>query len=441
MTDGACAAQNQSQISDAFRRFDINKDGKIQRDEFGALFRFLDESSWADAKLDKLFKVADADASGSIDVNEFLDWVFGKTKKKKAKKGKKKAAAGRTATPPALPSKAGDASSSDDDSSSSSDDDGEAEGKAAPKQRAPKKQKVRKPKKPLYTVDELYDLLTMKDGKALGKLTLQELATMFKECREQGIGPTLPLLVPQSEWKDAALSEDVSPLEIGHLYALLDEHPDATAEDAREQVNNVKDICRSMETYNVKDIGLDPETAIKKTLFRRLLELLSAATCIDQDQLLAQFAWVQTGRFDLTDVMAEQVMEKVFLRSRENGDLLDEHIKSNDFMRMCHVCELTDNDGKKGIPHAQASLFFSNTMRNMAQLQNERAEKRARARQKKPKPSKARKAHKSIHGRLHMSLLMEELWKAWPDKEECTSPLVLTLMLLRRVQDGVAVAS
>jgi len=286
-------------------------------------------------------------------------------------------------------------------------------------------------------VEQLYEVLTMKDGKVIGRLDLNDLAHLYLQCREQGIGPPLPRLVPQrGENLPAELAEDVSPLEIGHLYALIEENPQCSVEDARVQVANVKDICRSKDTIDFESIGLDPTSSIRKPLFQRLLELISATTCVDEDQILAQFAWVQTGRFDMTDAMAEEIMEKIFLRSDEKQTLLSQHIKSNDFMRMCHVFRLTDDKGKKGIPHAQASLFFSNTIRHMGELMHARDQKRNQAKGRKPRAAKKRRDHKSIHGRLHMSVLVEELWKVWPDKDSETSPLMLALLLLQRAKDG-----
>merc|ERR1712125_110044 len=110
-----------------------------------------------------------------------------------------------------------------------------------------------------------------------------------------------------------------------------------------------------------------------------------------EQQILAHFAWVEIGKFDLTDHLGMVIMQRIFLRT--GPDALHQKIQSNDFMRMCHVFKLVDNSGKKGIPHAQTSLFFANVLKNLPELLAARDTKTSR----KGKPAKSKKGKEKRH--------------------------------------------
>eukprot|EP00929_Paragymnodinium_shiwhaense_P008726 TRINITY_DN112691_c0_g1_i1.p2 TRINITY_DN112691_c0_g1~~TRINITY_DN112691_c0_g1_i1.p2 ORF type:complete len:196 (+),score=51.76 TRINITY_DN112691_c0_g1_i1:75-590(+) len=63
-------------VKAAFRSADKNRDGSITREELGTIMQKLDPSL-TQAELDSLFKAADKDGSGTIDVAEWVAWVFG----------------------------------------------------------------------------------------------------------------------------------------------------------------------------------------------------------------------------------------------------------------------------------------------------------------------------------------------------------------------------
>merc|ERR1712232_93498 len=114
---------------------------------------------------------------------------------------------------------------------------------------------------------------------------------------------------------------------------------------ALQQIQNVKDVCRSKDTTSITSVGLKYNENIGYGQFKRLLELLSATMVLEEQQILAHFAWVEIGKFDLTDHLGMVIMQRIFLRT--GPDALHQKIQSNDFMRMCHVFKLTDNSGKR----------------------------------------------------------------------------------------------
>lgn len=65
----------QEQVLAAFKKWDVNGDGTISRDEVAAMFSKIDASFTGD-DFDKLFHAADLDGNGKIDYHEFVMFIF-----------------------------------------------------------------------------------------------------------------------------------------------------------------------------------------------------------------------------------------------------------------------------------------------------------------------------------------------------------------------------
>jgi hypothetical protein len=465
--------EERERVREAFSDADVNHDGQVSREEFSTLLRTLNPSGWTEKKLNTLFKIIDVDGSGAVDIDEFLDWTFPDLppcSAEAAKSSPPTISAPSTGgdnpggvTSPASPREEAAGCVSSSSSSSSSDDDAAGGAQksrslsssptlnktAKAKKKARKALRHQQPAKPLYSVEAIYGLLN-EDSSAFD---LQVLVDRFAEARNEGLTARLSELSgdlfdpeTQSYGDDSAVCqnskvhrEDVSALEVAHLHAMLEENPSATAKDAIKCCDAVKDVCRTMETTNIAEVGLSSEENVGYGQFARLIELLSATMLLQEQQILVHLAWVEIGKFDLTERMGLLVMQRIFLQNGDNA--LQTKLHSNDFMRMCHVFKLVDNSFKKGIPHAQTSLFFANTLKNLPQLLSERDQKKSKRNNRTNKNSKNAKAknhhtHSSLKGRVHLSVLFEELWKIWPDKSEMKSPLLLVLHLLNKYEIG-----
>lgn len=73
-------------VVDTFKRFDVNQDGLITRDELASVFKLLcaNGQSWDDGSIDALMTAADTNRDGKIQYEEFVNWVMGDSGKNPA---------------------------------------------------------------------------------------------------------------------------------------------------------------------------------------------------------------------------------------------------------------------------------------------------------------------------------------------------------------------
>jgi len=459
-------------IRGIFAQVDKNGDGHISKDEFADLLTVLNPTLWSKGHIDELFEAADANGDGSVHVTELVNWIVGDNKD------------------PDTDSESGDSSSSSSCSSldeeevqqfstscsslklkeaslnlearvkdaadkveaadKAEDAEEKVDATASEKlQRKPAKKKsdhlvagVRrsvKHEEPHTTLDEMYELLTMRDGSIGTKLIMEDLADLYAEARRDGLGLKLERVVLQ-KIEGEVEAEDVSVLEVAHLCALLLKEPDATLEDARSVINGVKFECRKVDTTRRTDLrreieamGMDLEATIGFKTFKSLIELLGGLMQVDQENLLSTFVWVRTSRFEMSEAMAIGIMQQAFLKVAAHGNhILDMPISENDFCRMAHSMNIIDKTEKKGIAHGKLAILYGNVVRHLPRLRLEREKKRYADRGSLAKRPRRRKhPHRRVVGRSQLAILFEELYKRIPsNRVTYRSPLWLVLSFL-----------
>jgi len=73
----------QQVIIDQFRKFDLNGDGVIDREELSRVLTHLDSALWTRENIDKFVSTVDVNRDGNIQLDEFVAWVFGGGEKQK----------------------------------------------------------------------------------------------------------------------------------------------------------------------------------------------------------------------------------------------------------------------------------------------------------------------------------------------------------------------
>eukprot|EP00747_Dinoflagellata_sp_TGD_P180329 gnl/TRDRNA2_/TRDRNA2_32606_c0_seq1.p1 gnl/TRDRNA2_/TRDRNA2_32606_c0~~gnl/TRDRNA2_/TRDRNA2_32606_c0_seq1.p1 ORF type:complete len:579 (-),score=140.82 gnl/TRDRNA2_/TRDRNA2_32606_c0_seq1:180-1916(-) len=62
-------------VAEVFRRFDVNGDGKVSKQELAFVLKTIDPVVWDDIKINNLLKAADKNNDGVLDYKEFLKWI------------------------------------------------------------------------------------------------------------------------------------------------------------------------------------------------------------------------------------------------------------------------------------------------------------------------------------------------------------------------------
>eukprot|EP00440_Ansanella_granifera_P007767 gb/GFBE01008401.1/.p1 GENE.gb/GFBE01008401.1/~~gb/GFBE01008401.1/.p1 ORF type:complete len:468 (+),score=138.50 gb/GFBE01008401.1/:1-1404(+) len=436
------AADKISIIRTAFENVDMNKDGFLDKFEFGALLRVLDPGAWTSEKTYALFQAADVDGSGNLDLNELLDWML--------KTPQEAAADDVTEEEADAVLKAFREVDVNKDGSLTKKEFGEMLKVLDPKLWDDKKikkffkaadkdgsgkldydevkawleVKSKGAIEPPTEEEEMYTILTMVDGRSTGSLRLGDLIEYFELCKTAGLGPRLVQEVPQDCEGTPDTAEELTAAELAYLYAMVTANRDATGEDARAKIADEKAFCRTWTRIDWDAVGVQPDAIVGFGVFKRLLDLLTATMCIDRPHLLTWFSWAKTSRFELTDSMAEKVMIDLFLKvPRPEQPVLVAPIGSNDFNRLCFSMNIIDIHGRTGIPQGRIAILFQDILKTMprklAARQKVRYSYRPDGKTGVPATryyveSSRRSEKKSIRGKAELSVLMESLFFALP---------------------------
>mmetsp|Transcript_45071 Transcript_45071/g.107104 ORF Transcript_45071/g.107104 Transcript_45071/m.107104 type:complete len:732 (-) Transcript_45071:151-2346(-) len=299
---------------------------------------------------------------------------------------------------------------------------------------------------PLTTIEELYELMTMREGRITGKLDLEDFLEIFEECRADGLGPRLAELVPQScSMMLLGQPEDVTAMELASIFAMVSNHPDANEDEARLWKARVKAAHRNIDARRredrraaLKEMGLQFDQPVGFGVFSRLLDFLGKIMHIDVPQFLVLFSYARTGRFELTTTMQFTLLNEVFLKCKKGTvEVVDQPITHSDFVKACSFLELTDNTWREGVPREELGLLYGQVLRHMQARVEERHEKRYRDRHSKKKARLRLGDVKYVVGRTQLSILIEELFKVLPmSRGRYRSPLNLVLSFLEKRRDS-----
>lgn len=422
-----------ARVTKAFQLVDVDGDGSISPEEFETVLKTLNPEAFRGKSLDLLFNAADADHNGRLDLEEFLNFLM---------TGDKRGVY------------LGESETDDSSSSSSSEEEGSrlepTPEMPALESRPPHitrtKSRSMKHEEPPTTIDEMYELLTMREGYIGGKLRLEEFLLFVAECKRDGLGPTIAKLVPQECDTPAEEALNLEPIDVIYLYILLREKPGTSVQSAKDKLATVDRRFYDIDLHEhderrkfIRDQGLELDSPIGVGVFRQLLELLGGIIGVDQSQMLAAFAWTRTCRFEMSEAMAESVMTNVFQKGGSGSRVVQEPIEPKDFSRMCNTLGLVDRKEKKGI--AYPGSVFNKILKHLPRflLRRQKIRYYDRPGMLEKRPRKRKHSHKRIVGLTQLSILMEEFFKAFPKGyARFGSPLNLTLNLLSRAAEDAA---
>eukprot|EP00930_Biecheleria_cincta_P067704 TRINITY_DN5449_c0_g1_i1.p1 TRINITY_DN5449_c0_g1~~TRINITY_DN5449_c0_g1_i1.p1 ORF type:complete len:467 (+),score=107.22 TRINITY_DN5449_c0_g1_i1:151-1551(+) len=458
-------------IQAAFSDADVNGDGVMDKEEFAKLMKILNPDLWDEAKTEELFKAADQDNSGTLNIQETLSWILQGPKPTQSVKAHPVAAPSpQDAIMDEIRSVDADGNGELDRAefqklmislnpdkwkgkklgklfkAADKDNDGSLSSTEVVKWILDGSDTEKQKRQKLNEEDEnLYTLLTIRDGVS-GVLRLDDLLDRFRACKNIGLGPKLPQLVPQ-ESDSSREPEDISPLELGHLFQLIQENPQVSPEEARSTISHIKSSLCQLDEQDLEAAGLNARAVVNLRSFKQLLDLLSSIMGIDRSHLRAYFTWAQTNCFDMPDGMTTAVLMNLFGKTPKcDAGILQQSVNANDFNGLIYDLGLIDRTGKKGIQQGKIALLFQESTQKMPERLEEQKNKLSvelsrKNNEKKPQTKNKGAAPKDkgagtkdrVVGRHELSLLMQSFFMALPMPREYNSTADMILGFLETI--------
>jgi len=419
-------------LCEVFKNVDLDNNGSLDVEEFGEVLKMLDPDIWTDDQIQALFDAADEDKNGSLDIHELLHFMLG------------------------VDADMLDEEYDDhhDDVHDEDHDDCCMRKTLSRRISAGAKPKYHRNEEHLITADQMYEVLTSRDGHIGGRLILEDFIELWVDARTMGLDLDLRQIPQSIEEKVVGEVIDITGLQLAHLCQLLKDNPEASTEDARAVADNTDlELCiltadsrpaQQMKERldEIKDRGIPLDLPISQKCFKRLLDIISELMQIDLAVILTVFTWVKMSRFDMTESIAATVVSSVFMKTPAAGNhVLDTHISQNDFARICTTMELVDNSEKHGLAHGKIAIFFSNVLRNLPTMRHQRDERVHQHKHdghgKKRNASTKSRKHLTLIGRTQLSILFEELYKAIPNSRNTYgSPLKFVISCIMKASSA-----
>jgi len=294
------------------------------------------------------------------------------------------------------------------------------------------------PDKPT-TVAELWDLIALHNGQIRTQVDVEEIAHLFLNCRRCGLNLHMVDQIHMHFDEDIE-PEDLYPGEIGHICKLLILDPEVSEEAIR---HDIADIKYQHRTPNRENWGLitNTEDVIGLKRFRKLITHISNLMRIDQEYIIAAFAYEFHGSLEMPPTLAALLREQ-FLSPVKKGQfrepdakepdhaVLQQPILMTDFLRFAYKCKLLDSTGTDGLAYEDLIAFFAKVNKNMEKLVQARCVKRKLKVSAKESSLASKAANDGyLSGHCEFTLLLEALVEVPQLRRRFKSPLQMVLDL------------
>ncbi|CAJ1336538.1 unnamed protein product [Effrenium voratum] len=271
----------------AFRKFDLNGDGRISQEELKRIMMLLDPS-FTREDLDSIFVDADPSKDGFVSFEEFAHWatepqgIFGMVPANAAVvMSKEERAAVRIQAA--------------------------ARGRATRRRPVKKRECLEMPEVQAISLAELWEGLAFERGSLRQRLDLYELISGFNGCKRTGLSLDLGyILAPE------ALRQDLFPEEVNHLALMIcakGARP-LTEAEAFEEIAQIKEHVRDLPAIRVEEV-------MASRHFRDLVRLISALMGVASPVIAFQWYWFEFALFQPTvEVLELLLTNTVYTKSR-----------------------------------------------------------------------------------------------------------------------------
>mmetsp|Transcript_104537 Transcript_104537/g.223438 ORF Transcript_104537/g.223438 Transcript_104537/m.223438 type:complete len:525 (+) Transcript_104537:83-1657(+) len=318
------------------------------------------------------------------------------------------------------------------------------------------------------TLAELWEVLTMVNGHVQTNIEVNDIVSLFADCRDCGLDMDLAKLVPM-HFTEVREAEDLSFGEVSHLCMLLTENQDLSEMEARSQLDVVKETCR--EITDVRDAQVEHDAVMTYRNFKRLIPLLASLMRIDAEYIISTMVWRKTGRFEMTDTLAVSVMERCARKGKRwrqaqlelegavttsadylwarleksearvvdedevERTLLEDPFVMNNLVHMVYNANLQASQDRRGIQTAEIQLLFKRVQTQLLELRKAHA----RVLNREVPKSVPERVDVGILGRIDFEILMSELYKTEPLPKLFPSPLSMVVRSIIRAGENALI--
>jgi len=278
-------------LASAFKKFDINGDGRISEDELKRVMMVLDPSL-NPGELELIFAGADLSKDGAVSMEEFSNWAA----EPLGMFGMVPATAAGLITP---------------EERAAMRIQSLARGRHARKKvkTAPKKVKQVEP----ITTAELWEGLAFDSGKMRSKIDVYELVSGFSGCKRTGLATSVELLARDDA--DAFAVGELLLEEVNHLALVICSRREPLIEtEAKEELLRIKEFVRDC------GMAIRSEEKMSSRHFKNWIRLLATLMSMDLSVILFQWYWFEFGLFLPTaEVLEVLLMATVYSESRRTA--------------------------------------------------------------------------------------------------------------------------
>mmetsp|Transcript_7769 Transcript_7769/g.16840 ORF Transcript_7769/g.16840 Transcript_7769/m.16840 type:complete len:633 (+) Transcript_7769:84-1982(+) len=297
----------------------------------------------------------------------------------------------------------------------------------------------------MVTLAEIFELMNSTTG-GLARIDVPDVVDLVVECLECGLGEKLRDNLPQS-WDPEVKPEELAVREVTELCLAVATLPldELTEEKARAVIEEARN---SQPDTHARRSLITLGHSLSAKCFRRLVELVTIMTRIDEAYLTAHFAWLVMGRFEMPDTLYMELLRTCAPRAEQ--DCL---FTANDLSRFAYNTGIVDINEKHGLPFPVISLLYWATIRSMPEniaarhgLRNGNARKMSSAVSERNRRSSDVGLVATAPGKLCLSgkeeftIFMEALFSALPKSSDCRCPLHMCLAFLHHARNRPASA-
>lgn len=229
------------------------------------------------------------------------------------------------------------------------------------------------------TVAELWDEFTVyRHGGIVTSVEVADILEDFQLCRKYGLNMELvKTMPPLHRADDKSEPEDLSVEEAAHLCTMLYENSEVDEKTARREIEGIKHTCRGPHVHVQQGRDIAPKGhyfGFKR--FARFVHLVGALMHVDTDIVVALFAYVTMGVFQLPQAMHKLILARCIpaeVIAKRDQQAKPAVLGLSEFLQLVRRGVVGSGNGQHSISWQELQYLFLEVHKNVTTLLKERA--------------------------------------------------------------------